>query len=534
MFEVQRSTFKVQRTEQVTRSAVVTRLHVPHFIAVLWLVSAFLYCATDSYAATLLEMGWHRDELVLAFSDSVGHQIDLASGDSSQVVIRISGVDSVAVPLAQLAGPDGRSAILTRGVGDQLRLTVTGTGRLGYTTLWKPFTHRLVLFFPTWDSLGYAEGQFHKGLIALEQNLGDQAEELLSIAHATGDRRAGSVLGSYYASRGHDSLARTFLGNPADAEDFAALAAIQRRTGDTGAASASDQRSRQLQADSAARGDLSSTEGGTGSDVEQESQGQSAGKERLSDTALAGIGLGGLLVVVAIILLVRRADRSPDTGAQEMQARPAIVTSAQTHPPAEVEVVPSRPLETPGVSPAEEAPAPTRVVEPTPSVPASEVPLETTPGPAIPATGLDPVEETRGLLSGSTAPARGTVVEPAGAEAGVATIVDEKDDRSAMVDDNRARAARNVADVDAGNAPKRDVPSGAANDSSVESASEPSTAEPPRRSVQAEELQKKLKAARGASADAGESVVTAARRLGVSRDNIELRRKMESADRPNR
>jgi hypothetical protein len=431
-------------------------------LLLLLFVPGLLISKQPVMSAELIDFDWRGDDLVLVFSDSVGYQVDLAESDTAHVVVRFRNVvisDRVRQSAAGAEAPvgavsisigsrGGRTAAITPVARNEASLRVHDDERLGYSLEWRPYTRQLVVHTFDWDRLSYGESQYHQGLIALEQGVFDQAEELLQVAGASGESRANGVLASLYARRGADSLAKYFLRDPGSAEEYAALAAVQQRSGDSTAADESQARSERMLASGADRpgrsnrGRMGGNAGGGPSSGDAPDRGF-----RQSDVVLlAAVGGLALLLIIGLVVLASRRDR--------------IVTPAPTAP------VP---------------PAPRR----------SDAP------------GFRVVDRT----SESIQP------EP--------PVADPLVPRSSVVDETSAHAD-DVALV-AGSSRPADAP--------ITPATRPSTwaSTTERRSAsQADEVRDRMKHSETQPA-AGESTIAAARRLQVSRDNIELRRRMDAA-----
>lgn len=211
------------------------------FIALIATVAAFLPSALlNAKEVTVLSASWEGNDYVVRFSDSLSYTVDLAASDS-MLVLHFSR--PVALMEGEAKGPNGVSAAFSRNPGDSMVvLTVRGRNRIEYSTLWRPYSHRLIVHTFDSDSLvsNYAAQQYHLGLLALEQNLPDQARGYLSSALAFDNgeiaRRASSVLGVMYAREGKDSLALLYLNAPFDADDYMARAEVNRRSGQVDAA----------------------------------------------------------------------------------------------------------------------------------------------------------------------------------------------------------------------------------------------------------------------------------------------------------
>lgn len=201
------------------------------------LLSAFLaVTAANAQQVGIADANWQGNDFVIRFDDSLTGNIDYAASDSMQMVVNLSR--PVVSDAKQFAGPNGLVAALTRNGKDSIAvLTVRGQSRIGYSFLWRPYSHRLIIHTFNWDSLAYAPEQYHKGLLALEQPEGlAEAKEYLSGANVFGDRRAASVLGVLYEREGEDSLAALYLSAPLDADDYMARAHLSSRAGDAEAA----------------------------------------------------------------------------------------------------------------------------------------------------------------------------------------------------------------------------------------------------------------------------------------------------------
>ncbi len=188
----------------------------------------------------LLSADWEGTTLVLEFDNPVAAEVDLAESDSNLTLRFASGIETDGV----ISIDDGAGAVGTfYDEGRAFRLAADD--RLGYSILYRPHTHRLLLHTFDWDSLDYAAEQYHLGLLALERGIPESAIEFLTAARNsdTGGvaRRASSVLGVLHQELGNDSLARMYLQNPSDADDWGARAAMLRASGDTAAAASAEE-----------------------------------------------------------------------------------------------------------------------------------------------------------------------------------------------------------------------------------------------------------------------------------------------------
>ncbi|MBS1912356.1 MAG: hypothetical protein JST22_10250 [Bacteroidetes bacterium] len=193
-------------------------------------------------AVTVEQFNWNGNDLYVRFSDDITRTVDLAESDTSQMVIRLaaSGLGSdPSVPATALQGPNGRQAVLSMAAPNELRLTVRSNSGLGYASLWRPYSHTLVVHTFNWKDLQYAQEQYVKGLLAFEQGMDQTGVELLELARSTGDNRASSVLGIYFARTGKYRQAAEYLSAPLNADDYGALADVQRHEGDSAGAAAS-------------------------------------------------------------------------------------------------------------------------------------------------------------------------------------------------------------------------------------------------------------------------------------------------------
>lgn len=206
------------------------------------LVPLLLLMTTSSVAtaqgAKLLSMEWHGPNLVLRFSDSVSFHTDMAESDSNLTLRFAEPIESSKVNRAS------HGDLVAKLEEDGSTFRLDGDRRVGYSMLWGPWSHTLVIYTFNWDSLTFAEEQFHLGLIALEQNLPNVATEYLATARGADTglvaRRAEGVLGMVYARRGEDSLASLYLADPRDADAWGARSEVLRRSGDTAAAATAE------------------------------------------------------------------------------------------------------------------------------------------------------------------------------------------------------------------------------------------------------------------------------------------------------
>lgn len=226
------------------------------FCALFGTLALLLVGAGALRATDIREFRWNGSDLMIRFSDDVTHQVDLAASDSGTVIIRLGGraLGSAESAVARsLPGPNGMQAVITPVKETEVRLTIRSAGSIGYATLWRPYSHTLIVHTFGWDRLDYPKEQYYKGLLALEQGLIDAGNEMLEVARSTGDGRAASVLGVLYARAGNFKRAAPYLNAPVDADDYAALAEVQAHNGDEAGAAHSRERFSSMMAEGAPR-----------------------------------------------------------------------------------------------------------------------------------------------------------------------------------------------------------------------------------------------------------------------------------------
>ncbi len=307
-----------------------------------FLLLPFIFTLTTAQKVDLLSMEWHGPNLVLKFSDAVSYQHDLAESDSSLAI-----EFSTPINLRGKATSDhnGMSAKFDTATG---YFTLRGKNRIGYSTLWGPYSHALVIYTFDWDELTPAEEEFHHGLIAMERGFPDLAGEYLSTARGmdTGvtARRAESVLGVLYERQGSDSLAKLYLGDPRDADTWGARAALLRRSGDTVAATTAE---REL-AEARSKG----VPGLADADIDRDAPETADSPESLLSS---GKGIGLLIVTAILIIFIATmfARRPP---ASEARKRAESLDHGHAHPPV-TEVQPTEETETTVPPPSPEAEA---------------------------------------------------------------------------------------------------------------------------------------------------------------------------------
>lgn len=447
---------------------------------------------------SVLNAGWEGTDYVIRFSDSLQYTVDLAASDS-MLVLNFSR--PVRVNEGMVAGPNGISAGFSRNAGDSMAvLTVRGQNRIEYSTLWRPYSHRLIVHTFDSDSLEsqYAANRYHLGLLALEQGLEEQGRSYLSSALAFDNgqiaRRASSVLGVMYARRGMDSLAGLYLNAPYDADDFMARAQIRRRAGDMEGAKQDEEMFRSKIEDAGER------IGTFAENRQPPAAGTSDGDMREARPPIAKIfddwrgillvGIAAVLIIALAVWFSRRPVRPDGSASHDHSSAPPV------HP-------------APAAPPAAPVP-PQAVAERQAGV---ETPPATVPDPHVSAMHSP----------GISAPATSTHdVMPPKEDAGQLPKPDALPDDASEADVYRARAEA------AGTEPTpqpTNVTTG--RDSSR------------RGSAQADQLRQRMEAARSGVSQAPavkpsavqesaehESTITEARRLNVSRDYVELRNRI--------
>lgn len=296
------------------------------------------------HATDITDVRWQGEDLLIRFSDSVPYSVDLAESDTSQVILRLSPLTLPASLATKLQGPSGRTAILTGAAPNELRVTIRSNDRMGYGTIWRPYSHTLVVHTFRWRQLGYSEEQYFKGLLAFEQRLDAQGIEFLRLAYAAGDRRAASALGIYYARHGEEALAAQYLTQPLEADDFAALAQVKRSMGDAAAAAEMERSFTQL-TDSRRGGIPPATS--DQAPLTDDSTASSTGMttpllSRENIPTIAAVGGGVLLLIIVIILITRRP--RPDTSPGRVVAVGDGPTDAATRTDVEEETEAESPV----------------------------------------------------------------------------------------------------------------------------------------------------------------------------------------------
>ncbi|MGE3802568.1 MAG: hypothetical protein AB7H80_16250 [Candidatus Kapaibacterium sp.] len=273
---------------------------------------------------------WKGNDFIVQFSDSLDYEVDLVETDSSNIVIRLSSPLSTEERSIENSSKGLKATLSRSAAGGMQVLTIRGNKRFGYSTLWLPYSHRLIVHtFESWDKLSFAEGEYHRGLNALELNTPDVAERSLSQVIATDkgelSHQASSILGILYAREGKDSLARTYLKAPRGADDYMALAEIARRAGDSLEAAKNEQlfaENLQRHPESATSGDSSNQ--GTADEVKLEpaqSNSRHIGDLLKSWKGLLLIGLVALVVIGLAIWFARKPEESKKEP-QEEKKRP--------------------------------------------------------------------------------------------------------------------------------------------------------------------------------------------------------------------
>ncbi len=336
-------------------------------VLVVFLLTALLVNSQSALAepksTELTDAYWNGNDFLLRFADSASTSVDLVASDSSEFVIRMQGVTvSDSLLNAIFTGPGERKAAMTRIGSNAVRLTITAPTRFGYSTIWRPFSHTLWVHTFNWQGLEYAQEQYHKGLLALDQKLEEQALEYLEVADSFGERRARSVLGIYHAQHGNDSTALEYLKSPLGADDYAARALVRNRMNDTTNAAEDTGNFQRLLAENriAAPADVSSpTANSTDSTVPAETAGTTASESDWSDiTDWRSVGLIvlGLCLFVGLVIWLSSRNPRPKAPATPLVERAVRSTSSS---PSETDVPVTKVVDTPAhnpvVSPAAES-----------------------------------------------------------------------------------------------------------------------------------------------------------------------------------
>jgi hypothetical protein len=524
------------------------RVILPILSLLLGLVASTAVSTLPLAASDITSAGWSGSDFIIAFSDSAAYQTDLVASDSSQLVIRLDGAVLPQPKATEYAGPDGRRAVLSRTLDGATRLTLIDTGRLGYSTLWRPYSHRLVVHTFAWSKLEYAREQYHKGLLALEQKLYEQAEELLAVAYSTGEEEAGAVLGVYYTQLGKDSLAARYLQSQTEPEALAARAVLARRAGDEATA-------QNLDAQFKTRVAATSPTRDTAAPAEENRE------PRTTNTASDSLGIFGdprliaailfalILVILIVTWAVRRGARIDQQKVERATAAPKPPTPqaepvAPTAPDVAAGTSPvSVPVETPKVqeesAPAADIPAEAATAQQEPA-PATETPVEK--GTASSAFSGPPLAFHRIESAHERQPAQfreEIVYERPAHESAPASAEAPKAEPPAPAPVETV-AHETLRDPELTSQATEELPQPGAVARQDEEGQQtppakprtPTTIQEPNQrilSTQARELQRKIQSRRPDSPAPAEPTKSAARRLNISRDNVELRRMMEES-----
>jgi hypothetical protein len=451
--------------------------------------------ARFSSATELTEAQWQGDNFVLAFSGEVKYQVDLALTDSTQVVVRVDNATASGDFLTgtQIAGPNGYSAILTAN-GNGVRLRIIAPQRIGFSTLWKPYSDRLVVNTFDWDSLDYAEEQYHNGLLALEHGFNETAEELLKVAQATGESRAGAVLGTYYARLGKQELARHYLQNPITRDEFLALADIEQKAGNTAAADAA----------------RSQAEDALDIEPERSVADQTPAQNELPAQNVREIEEWVYYVVGAALLLLLAVGAyfmfSGGGKPAEGESRPVSVKTS----PKSSDDTAAATRQTPQTNAA-----------PTAATSGAVTTVEELPPPAEPESAQDEQQEIAQELQAEQA-----AIE---AERESTEAANAKQPATPPIADAEQETAEEPP-AEEPTTEKIDEPEATAED---EEASDSEADSEERIPYQAEQLRRRIQSVRRDSPAPAEPIISAARRLNISRDNVELRKKVEDARKKN-
>ena len=275
-------------------------------LALLLLPLLWVETPAQNEPVDLVSMSWHGKNLVLSFSDQVSYEHDLAESDSSLALIFSTPIN------LKGEAETSHNGLRARFDAENGTFTLQGDQRIGYSTLWGPYSNALVIYTFDWDDLDHGEEQFHLGLIAMERGFPDLAGEYLTTARGVDTgitaRRAESVLGVLYERQGSDSLASLYLGDPVDADGWGARASLLRRAGDTAAAASAEKE--------LAESRLNAVPGLADADAaDEEVERADSPSSLLSENR--GIGLlivAGILIIVIATMFARRP---PEVEAQK-------------------------------------------------------------------------------------------------------------------------------------------------------------------------------------------------------------------------
>lgn len=498
------------------------------------LIFLFLLSPLALRATQVTEARWNGGDFVITFSDSVRYQVDLAETDSMVVVIRFPATTIAAdANLSQLRNRNHRAAGFSPLPDGGLRLTLTSRSRFGYSTLWRPFTNRLIVHTFDWNGLPYSQEQYHKGLLALEAGMNQQAEELLGVAYATGEQRAASVLGVMYASTGRDSLAARYLAAPADEDDRQALQQLATHGGQSPSASIADSSNHPGSASTSQQSPAGIAPPATTSP----STTSPTFMDTFNDWRVVVAVIGGLLLfAIALAILIRssRKKPAPTTAATSAQAEEPAIRVVRGPEPAttatEIATPPVTPTAPPSSQPAVAAaaepiakPAPPPVVNSVPATqPAPEI-LEVVPV-SVPVSATPVAEISAEPVGVAAVSAAAVAITEQTLKQSVGALIESPNSTAIPATTPAAASAQTS------NAPAEP----ATTTQQADSAEQPTAGQSRRMSGQALQLQQRIEAARRGEITVLSAEVPAvyeARRLNVSRDNVELRRRISDLQR---
>lgn len=482
-----------------------------------------LLATTHALSAGITGVRWSGSDFVIGFTDSVGYSIDLGLSDSTQLVVRLTGIEpnDKLFRVGGNAGPNGAEALLSP-TPDGGRLTITFPKRYGYSTVWRPYTHRLIVHTFDWDALSYGELQYYKGLLALEGGFVKQAEELLALAYATGEDRAGSVLGVHYARLGNDSLAGRYLHHAIDEDDRIAMRSIGR---EPNAIAATDDAQQPTEQASPAQEEES----------RQSPHPPTSGEflTSLSDPRTIAAILVAVVTFAAIITVLFRRNSKNTARTRQQKLDEEERTIAEQARADRMKREEQKVARTTAPSPAATQPV-GQTLPPQPTEVRAEEPQSVPPPP-------QPTERSVASpsVAPSTAPHEIEVTEAGKAVVTIETAGSGEPVQVAVRDTVEPQSAATTPTVEAPAAETKPQekpateppPATAVVDKVAQTAAAPREAEQPqprKTSTQAAELQRRIEAVRSGREETGEggSTVSEARRLNVSRDNVELRRRM--------
>lgn len=478
-------------------------------------------------ATEVTEARWNGRDFVITFSDSIRYQIDLAETDSSVVVIRFPATTIAAhAKLNQLRNHQSATAGFSPTPDGGLRLTLTSRSRFGYSTLWRPFSKRLIIHTFDWKGLPYNQEQYHKGLLALESGLNQQAEELLGVAYATGEQRAASVLGVMYALAGRDSLARRYLATPADEDDRQALQQLGSNNNGTTKPNRTDSNATSTIHPIPVEPTFQDSPTGPPTSTSRSFM------DTFNDWRVLVAVIGGLLLfIIALAILIRssRKKPSPSTTTSTPTEEPDIRLVRQPEPAA------TTAFATPPIPPT--SPVAPPLPEPNPEVAVTEFAAPANAAPIIEAVTVAATAVQTDLIIPAIAapvvPVENIEVQSASTDS-VATAITEIFTEPVVLPVAAIVTEQKLKQPVGGLIESNSATIVVAKATNIPADPPPSSSQSRRMSGQAMQLQQRIEAARRGEIIVSSTEVPAvyeARRLNVSRDNVELRRRISDLKR---